>query len=79
MRIEGVVKGSWEKVARRWASWGEAARRRRGGGGAVGRDEEGVGGTEGEGDSAGEGGWSVRGWRRDGGKSLQVSGFSEGS
>lgn len=22
---------SWEKVARRWASWGEAARRRRGG------------------------------------------------
>ena len=59
MRIEGWEEGSWEKVARRWASWGEAARRRRGGGGVVGREEDGVAGVvvvvPGEGDTA-EGG-----------------------
>ena len=60
MRIEGWEEGSWEKVARRWASWGEAARRRRGGGGVVGREEEeGVAGVVvvalGEGDIAEEG------------------------
>jgi len=27
-----MIDESWEKVARRWASWGEAAMRRRGGG-----------------------------------------------